>query len=170
MHIIITGEVQSGKSTLAGDLVSFLKEENISLAGILAPGLWKDNQRDGFDLVDLKTGILTPLARRRKNPDNTAITPFEFFTEGMAAGKKALDVNTCRNAHVIMVDEVGKLELEGRGWAGFLDPLLSLEAAIHIWIVREYLVEEVIKKWSLMGVEIIYANHKMAFERLKAFI
>jgi nucleoside-triphosphatase THEP1 len=168
MQIIITGDVQSGKSTLAAKLVKFLADRGVAMAGILALGLWKDDQRQGFDLVDLKTNEITPLARRRTDPDDTSITPFKFFDGGMAAGEKALEATRCRDAAVIMVDEVGKLELKGKGWAPSLDPLLSIGSAVHIWIVRESLVAEVCKRWNIQTPAIVRGDHGDSLERLKA--
>ncbi|MCP4119171.1 MAG: hypothetical protein GY737_27955 [Desulfobacteraceae bacterium] len=168
MQIIITGDVQSGKSTLAAGLVKFLEKRGVAMAGILAIGLWKDDQRHGFDLVDLKTCEKTPLARRRIDPADGSITPFQFFDTGMAAGEKALDAARCHNASVIMVDEVGKLELKGKGWAPFLDSLLAIEPAVHIWIVRESLVAEVCRRWQFQTPVIVRADDGDSLERLKA--
>jgi nucleoside-triphosphatase THEP1 len=167
MHVIITGGVQSGKSTLAAGLVSFLKDRGVPIAGILATGLWKENQRHGFDLTDLKTGVTTPLARRVGHQENSAITPFEFFDKGMAAGQRALDAEGCAHARMIMVDEVGKLELMDRGWAPFLKALVLIPGAVHVWVVRDNLVEAVCHRWHLDRVDIVHVSDTAALERLK---
>ena len=167
IQIIITGGRQSGKSTLAARLVQFLNGRGVPLSGILAIGLWQDDQRQGFDLVDLKTGAKCPLARRQTNSGGNPITPFQFFDKGIAAGARALDEEHCRDTSVIMVDEVGKLELQGEGWARFLDPLLLIRSAVHIWIIRENLVEKVRRKWNLLQVEIIHVEDENSFEKLK---
>jgi len=167
MHIIITGGIQSGKSTLTAALISFLKEEKISLAGILAPGLWRDNQRQGFDLIDLRSCKKYPLARRRPELNEIDLTPFEFFQEGLNAGSRALALENCRKASVIIIDEVGKLELNNSGWANSLQPLLTLNTALHIWVVREKLVDAVRKKWQLDQVEIVDIKNEDSWARLK---
>jgi iron complex transport system ATP-binding protein len=167
MHIIITGGIQSGKSTMAAELLAFLKEKKIAAAGILAPGLWRNNQRRGFDLIDLKNGKKYRLARRRTDLNETDLTPFEFFPEGMKAGTRALTRVNCRKASVIMVDEVGRLELSNSGWAGSLKSLLTLTDALHIWIVREKLVAEVCEKWRLQSVKTLNVEDKNSFTQLK---
>jgi len=166
--IILTGGKQSGKSTLAARLAGWLNKRNIAIAGILAEGLWKDDERQGFDLVDLRTGSRTPLARRLTDPNHDAVTPFNFFPQGMIAGAKALDPERCRGSMVILVDEVGRLEMKGEGWARFLDPLLLLEPAVHIWVVRESLVADVCRRWNLKSVKIIHVNDGNCLETLKA--
>ncbi len=170
MQIIITGGVQSGKSTLAARLVRFLNSRGVSLSGILAIGLWQDDQRLGFDLVDLKTGAKCPLARRRNDLVNSAITPFKFFDQGLAAGARALDQERCCDTSVIMVDEVGKLELSGEGWARFLGPLLAIQTAVHIWIVREKLVDKVCRRWNFEPAEIIHVEDDNSFAKLKTLL
>ncbi len=170
MQIIITGGVQSGKSRLAARLVQFLKSRKVSLSGILALGLWQDDQRLGFDLVDLKTGVKCPLARRQIDLANNTITPFQFFDQGLTAGARALNLERCRDASVIMVDEVGKLELGGEGWARFLEPLLSMGSAIHIWIVRENLIEKVSHKWNLESAKIVHVEDDNNFAKLKTLL
>jgi len=174
MHIIITGGVQSGKSTLAAELVQFLNSQRVSLAGILAQGLWQDNQRQGFDLIDLKSGAKYPLARRRPELENSlgnrGEIPFQFFEQGLAAGFRALDMEACRNSSVIMVDEVGKLELFGEGWASLLEPLLLIKSAVHIWIVREGLVKKVVRTWYLESAEIIHVEDEDSFAKLKTIL
>ena len=170
MQIIITGGVQSGKSTLAARLVYFLNSRGVSLSGILALGLWQDDQRLGFDLVDLKTGAKCPLARRCVDLGSSPIMPFKFFDQGLAAGAGALDQVRCRDTSVIMVDEIGKLELGGEGWARFLEPLLSISSAVHIWVVRENLVEKVCRRWNLESVKIIHVKDDDSFAKLKTLV
>ena len=109
--IILTGEPQEGKSTLLAHALEKLSD--MMVAGILAKGLWRNGLRHGFDLMDLASGLTTPLARR--NPRATpGRVPFTFFDQGMKAGIHALDTAQCRNADLVCVDEVGKLEIPGQ--------------------------------------------------------
>ncbi len=85
--IIITGDTQSGKTTLAEALTGWMKQQGINVAGIIARGLWRNNQRSGFDLVEPGNDHVTSLARRNPDPDKDALTGFTFFDQGLAAGK-----------------------------------------------------------------------------------
>ena len=73
----------------------------------------------------------------------------------------------CRDSSIILVDEVGKLELQEKGWAPFLEPLTTITSAIHIWVVRESLVEKVRRKWNLQQTEVIHIGEHDSFDRLK---
>lgn len=166
--IIITGEIRSGKTTLAQALVLWMRTQAMKVAGILAPGHWRSGQRWGFDLVDLADGRVTPLARRNPSPDKDALTGFTFFPPGLAAGKAALAVDHCRDADRIVVDEIGKLELAGSGWAPYLGPLLAETAAGHIWVVRQSLVDPVCRAWAVRPAAIVSTEDPEALSLLKA--
>ncbi len=165
-RIIITGEKQSGKSTLAAQLADILKNKKYKIAGIIAQGIWKDNNREGFNLIDLKTAQIYPLARRKNTFSKNDLTCFKFFKTGLDAGAAALSVEQCRDADVIFVDEIGKLEIKNLGWANFLSPVLKIRPAAHVWVVRDAFVKNVCKIWKLESTEIINVNNKNALNRM----
>ncbi len=120
--IVITGALHSGKSTLVQRLVDTLRSRGYRISGILARGLWQGDIRSGFEVENLTTGASTALAVRQPvtTPEQLA---FKFFPEGIEAGMGALSVDICRSADVIAIDEIGKLELTGGGWASCVDSL-----------------------------------------------
>ena len=163
--ILVAGNTQSGKSSLIEGLIPVLKQRELKLAGILAKGLWESNLRSGFILIDLKCGKSVPLARRVIN-DGRNTVPFEFFSSGIKTGRRALSVESCAGADIIVVDEVGRLEIAGMGWAPFLTPLLSLKDAVHIWVVRTGLVDDVCRIWNLDQPPQVRADEPNASDRL----
>ncbi len=173
-RIIITGPVQSGKSSLAWALVKKLGQASIPMAGFIAKGLWENNRRCGFDLFDLRTQQMTPLAKRNKEKnsptsDTSVVSngvPYTFFKEGIKAGQRALEAKNCRQAKIIMVDEMGKMELQGNGWASCIPDLLELEQCIHIWIVRETLVDSICCLWPFKTTKIISVDDPEALTKL----
>lgn len=166
--IIITGDIQSGKSTAAADLAEFLEASNRKISGVLAKGLWKNNLRHGFDLIDLATKAAMPFARRKEQSGPDDVTGFDFFESGLAFAAQALDVKTCGSSDAVFVDEVGKMELAGAGLAPFLVPLLSIRHACHIWIVRKTLVKKVCDLWKLNHPEIIDISRTDGLPEIKA--
>jgi nucleoside-triphosphatase THEP1 len=56
---------------------------------------------------------------------------------------------------VVIVDEVGPLELRGRGWSQRLSELLLEPGSILIVAVRENLTEAVIERFNIKNVRII---------------
>ena len=174
-RIIITGEIQSGKTTLAAALVDSLRMKGRSVAGFLALGIWDDDQRSGFDLLDLTTNAVTPLARRAMTEQAGEITPFIFNEAGLAAGRGLLSPESAGKSEYIFIDEVGKLEMKGAGWAPELSPLLeavSQEDALPertlIWLVRATLVEAVMRRWDVPRTDIVSADSDDALEQLQS--
>lgn len=167
--IILTGTCRSGKSTLLFALLRSLRRELLKVAGIIADGLWENGMRSGFNLLDLKSGVFTPLCRRSADGESRGSTPFVFFQEGMAAGEKALSIMNCSSADVVIVDEVGPLEIRGEGWAPYLPPLLALEGPAHLWVVRHTCLEKVQRKWGLEDAEIVDVKEPGAARLLKSF-
>jgi nucleoside-triphosphatase len=166
--IILAGPNQSGKSTILSALAGLLRAKGCKLAGILAYGLWRDNVRIGFDIVDLSDERVAPLCRRTRKDEIISGIPFRFLDAGVATGMKALSVESCAGADIVIVDEVGPLELRGHGWAECLDSLLKLHGATHIWVVRSDCVQAVCRKWNLANAEIVMVEGPDALNRLLA--
>ena len=166
--IIVTGRPHSGKSTLIRDRVGRVREAGGKVAGILARGLWQDGIRDGFDLTDLSRNETTPLCRRIPGGGLENGIPFAFSEAGLEAGYQALSPGQCEHADVAVVDEVGFLELDGRGWGPCLGPLLELKIPCLIWVVQSVLVERVCRRWGLMPEALISVEEADAVGRLEA--
>ena len=138
--IFLTGDRQSGKTSLILEIAEQARRHGRQVAGIACPGLWKNQMRSGFELLELDSGQRHLLSKRV--PGLQPI-PFMFDALGLEKGKNALSVRRCGGADLIIVDEVGPLELQGEGWAPCLDSLLQLTAPVQIWVVRRPLVQQV---------------------------
>lgn len=168
--IILTGPKHAGKTTLLDRFVHSAILKGMHVSGILAKGLWKNGLRDGFDLVDLFDGTTVPLARRLKRTDPERKTVFEFDERGEAAGATALSEERCLDADIVIVDEVGKLEVSGMGWAPFLRPFLGPGRPLCIWAVRKDLLLAVLKTWELQNAIIIDLEEEDPLGRLQQIV
>jgi nucleoside-triphosphatase THEP1 len=147
--VILTGRTGSGKTTLAGLVTEELHARGVRVAGILARGLLAGSRRSGFDLVDLSTGRSMPLCRVGEpgGPGHQRCGPFEFTRAGLEFGGSALAVDAGR-ADVVVIDEVGPLELSGGGWADALDSLtVHFDGALLI-VARLAVVDAVRTRWG----------------------
>jgi nucleoside-triphosphatase len=165
--VVVTSPQHTGKSSLIARYVNLCGQKKVGVAGILAEGLWENNQRSGFNLVDLSTGVRVPLAVRSA-PHGPARIRFDFFPEGIEAARAALDADRCATADLIVVDEVGKLEVIGQGWAPYLPPLVALPGKTHIWAVRSSLVDAVAERWGITPHAIVDARSQDALNELRA--
>jgi len=165
--IILSGPGQSGKTTLLSALVCRLREEGVKVAGILAEGLWENGVRSGFNLIDLSDNSSVSLSRRIPDNDLRNGIPFDFYEAGLSAGMKALSPTRCAGADVVILDEVGYLELQGKGWSSSLQALLEIEGIVHVWAVRRKLLDKVRAAWDLEAARIVSVEEPDALNRLK---
>lgn len=165
---ILSGPCQSGKTTLLSALANLLRKEYLTVAGILAVGLWEKNVRSGFNLIDLTDGSTTPLSHRIPDEGLHDGIPFVFYETGFEAGMNALSPEKCRGADVVIIDEVGFLELQGKGWASCLPRLLEIDGKVHVWAVRGKILGKVRSAWGLENAQIISVEEHDALNHLKA--
>ena len=138
--ILLKGDRHSGKTGFILELARQTRCRGRRVAGIACPGLWKNNLRNGFELLELDTGRRDLLSMRV--PGLRPI-PYMFDALSVEKGKNALSIPRCCGADLIIVDEVGPLELKGQGWASCLHSLLQLSAPVQVWVVRRFLAKQV---------------------------
>ena len=114
-----------------------------------------DGPSGSFNILDLVSGKILPLASRRFSEGWEPIGNFYFNPEGMLMGKNILEDPLINNNDLIVVDEIGPFELEGKIWAESLTRLLAMRSSPVLLVVREQLVSRVIQQWSLKDVMII---------------
>jgi len=166
--ILVTGPKHSGKTTLVETAIAPLAGQGVRIAGILARGLWLDGLRVGFDLINLDSGHCTPLARRRTGHHPEHRMMFDFFDAGFLAGAEALSLDVCRAADVVVVDEIGRLEARGDGWAPHLRQLLTLEGSLLILVARLDCMPLIRERFGLYDVPLIDVRDPGALDRLRA--
>jgi nucleoside-triphosphatase THEP1 len=151
---IVTGIVGEGKTAWLVKLTGLLKEKGVEVGGILALRIVDDGKTTGYDITDITTGRRTPFLRQTGDAE-IGVERFTLDRSGVIAGNTALDPAVNRNMNVIIVDEVGPLELRGEGWSGRIRELLLESAATLIFAVRKNLAEAVTDKFGITGATVI---------------
>jgi len=137
--VLWTGKRHSGKTTGAARLVRAARAKGYSVAGLVAPAVYRDSTLIGFDAVDLRSRQRAALAR-----DNGGTTGrFDFLAEGLGLGNASLSPAATASADLVVVDEFGPLELNRQGWRRSVDLLVQSSEAIILLVVREELADEV---------------------------
>ena len=153
--ILWRGARHSGKTTAAGKLAEQARDEDFSVAGLLAPAIYVDRCLRGFEGVDLRNGTRTLLANRGQRPDTEQ---FVFTEAGLKFGRNALDIDAVKSAELIIVDEFGPLELAGGGWRRNVDILLTSTDAVVVLVVRDEIAGKVKKLYAAVGGEQVAAG------------
>ena len=126
--VLITGPIDSGKTTSLERLVEIEKTKGNSPTGIIGRGVFDGEAKIGFDAVDVSAGSSWPLARIGKEiKDGFSVGKFTFSNEALELAQATL-LNFRQNG-VVFLDEVGPLELAGEGYADCLRTLLDSNIA-----------------------------------------
>jgi len=139
---ILTGDRNSGKTYRCSELVSYLKETNLSIGGILCPPVFHDNQKVAIKIVDIQTeqsrllGCTSTSETCTIHVGNWWLDP-EVITWGNQIIHKAT------NSDILLIDEIGPLELE-------FDK--GLTAAIHVLDKEKYNRAVVVIRPELLSI------------------
>jgi nucleoside-triphosphatase THEP1 len=141
---LLTGPTQSGKTTLLQELVKLMQERGIRSAGFLAPGTFNGGRRDEIFLKPLPGGRKSLLAGRKPQPGSIQFRQFYFNPATLQLGNKLIrDATKENHPEVFILDEVGPMEMQGRGWYSSLELLKDDKRFVQVWVVREKLAREV---------------------------
>ncbi len=166
---IISGAVDEGKTTAIRKLIDVFKENNIKSAGIYSLKIIENNLIVGYDIVDIITGAKTPFLRLGNSEYTDRIGKFEIINEGIKAGQQALYLAETSDFEIVVIDEVGLLETEGKAWSDNITHLIKLSKVNLILTVRNTNVEKVLQKWNFKAYYELNLS-KSDFDNIKNFI
>lgn len=140
MIFIITGPQHSGKTTLLRKTANKLKKKNIQTEGFLSLAVTENNNDSGYDLFDLKEQITVPFIRRKGKKDWEKIGPFYFFPQGLAYAKRLILLSS--EDSVLIIDEIGPLELKGKGLWPAVKQVIFSDWRISLVVVRRSILDD----------------------------
>lgn len=136
---ILTGAFGSGKTTACLRLIDMARQSGLECAGIVCPGRFEGAIKVGIDILDVRTNDRRPLAYVDDQPAALRTTHYRFDADVMAWGVTIL--NTACPCDILLVDELGPLELErGQGWINALEILRTGQFILAVVVVRPELV------------------------------
>jgi nucleoside-triphosphatase THEP1 len=150
--VIITGDIQQGKTTFAQKLISKLLEQRIMVAGFLSIGINENGIRTGFILSDIETARQIELCSDKKDEKRLKLGRFYFNQEAISFGNEILNTDNLVDNQLIVIDEIGPLELNGQGWSSSIDKITRSYMIPHLWVVRKSLVQKISRKWNIGNV------------------
>ncbi|MFC1956065.1 nucleoside-triphosphatase [Chloroflexota bacterium] len=134
MVIIVTGGVGAGKTTVCSKLISVVRNKGITCGGILT---YKAIDKS-ITIEDIQSGekeTLASISKSRVGPR----TPRYFFNQkGIDFGIKAIERGT--SAEILVIDEVGQLELGGEGFTNVFELINSEKVQDCIIVIRSALL------------------------------
>jgi len=145
---LVTGQIQEGKSSYVDDLVKEGKTK-FKVAGFIAPGTFKNNKRHSFSLMDLSKGESFLLGSRDKKDNWIRHKEFYFDPKSFLRGNSIIQDALKSEADLVILDELGPMELAGKGWANAIKMLEQNYDTAQVWVVRERILSEVKDRWHI---------------------
>lgn len=162
MPLIITGPINSGKSTFIYQIAQELLQHNITIGGIFNLPVFELGTKIGYDshsavflslLLQQSLRVIkgTPFARLKSLVPHPTKTDIEFgqwiiFHEGIQFCIQQIETAINQQKQVIFIDEIGPLEIAGQGFRSILDTILLGKDKLPshlILVVRDSIVESV---------------------------
>lgn len=150
MHtFIITGNVEDGKSLFLKDLADFLKLFEKSMCGFISRGQFTSEGHKDFILKDLNSEREIHLASRKEIPLYQNYGKFYFNPLAIDLGNEIIQKAIDSKAKIIIIDEIGPLELNENIWYNSFINLLENYKGILIFSTRKRLVDAVVEKFKI---------------------
>ncbi len=152
--IVLTGRPGSGKTTTLERIIDSLVGNGCDVAGLIQPGEFQEGAKVGFSIKDLRTGEEAPLARRTSRESGQHGTGFLFDEAGLELARQALA--SVPEGAVLVVDELGPVELRGQGHMPALRQALALRPPrVLILVVRRHLVPALLAALSATDAHVV---------------
>ena len=151
---LVTGAIGEGKTAWLARLTGLLKERGIRTGGILALRIMEEGKTTGYDISNIRTGERTPFLRQTGEA-TTGVERFTMDEAGYRAGLRALGPSANRTVDVVIIDEVGPLELRDQGWSDSIRGLMHETGTVLIIAVRKSLTVKVTDKFGIEAAGII---------------
>jgi molybdopterin converting factor small subunit/nucleoside-triphosphatase THEP1 len=143
---ILTGPVDSGKTTFLLEILSGPDGSSPPgsapprpLAGYLSPRVLEKGRTEGYNLFALGDGSVRPFLRKKGEPGWPKVGPYSLIPETLALAERI--IRESRPGSLLVVDEIGPLEMSGAGvWPALSDVLREGERDLLL-VVRDSLLE-----------------------------
>jgi len=164
MIYLLTGPVHSGKTTFLTQIIRSLREKGFEVGGFLSVPIWNGDERTGYDLHDLSKEELIPFIRGDGERSWQKIGPYFFIPDGLERAKNILLRTGATD--LLVVDEVGPLELSGQGLWPVLKDVISNCGKDCLLVVRESILGDFLKTLSGFDVKVFHIQDEGIFARM----
>jgi len=165
--VVVTADRGSGKTTFIKEIATILEEKKIPYSGFYAEGTWDSQKvRNTFTLTLLPSKESTLLC------DTTTDSwplhgRFRFSPDAIGKGTETILNAPART--IVIIDEIGVMELNGEVWSTALTKILAKNQNPVIISVRKHFLSDVQRKWNLNDAIIYDATTDCPEDAVKTF-
>jgi nucleoside-triphosphatase len=147
VKLLVVGEPRSGKTSWCREYIDWWRKCGSSVGGILSPAIEKQGQRVGSNALDLLTGREVPfvrLSRNRSFQGGETVGHYTISRDGIIFACDAIKRAVESRCGLVVIDEVGPLELGGKGLMPAVE--LALASAVNALIVVRSSLKEALQR------------------------
>jgi nucleoside-triphosphatase THEP1 len=145
---ILSGEIQSGKTSLCLELVDQARNEGVVIGGLLSPAVFKEGKKVAVDVLDLKSTQRRRLAVSNVDQSSQLTTKrWAFDPTAMEWGnRQLLQAVPC---DLLLIDELGPLEFyQDKGWLNGFKVLQEGKFGSALVVIRPSLLAVALRRWK----------------------
>ncbi len=150
--IVITGDLEIGKTSLCLDIAGLAQESGIKVTGLVSPGVFEDGYKKAIDVQDVLTGERRRLAELKEQVETDLETKrWSFYPEAVSWGNNVLQ--KALPTEILIIDELGPLEFNrAQGWVEAFDAIDSGEFQTALLVFRPSLVQQASRRWRITRI------------------
>ena len=159
--ILLTGEIESGKTNLCLEIAELARESGIKVAGLVSPAVFDCGAKTAIDVQDLLTGERHRLAELRDVAETKLETKrWSFFPEIVSWGNQVLQ--RAIPCDLLIIDELGPLEFNrAQGWFEAFKVIETGKFQVAFLVIRPSLVQQASSRWDITRViDLPGSDHK----------
>lgn len=146
MVIIITGAIGIGKSTVCKTVVNVARNHGYSCGGVITSKIGNED----IVIKDILTGKTKDFASTSNDYGGPRTHKYFFNPQGTDFGNLAIEKGIA--ADILVIDEIGQLELSGHGFTGVIGMISKDKVGNCILVIRKSLLSDYL---SFLGAEIL---------------
>ena len=156
---LVTGDREEGKTAFVNKMIGEMKQEGRKITGFLAIGIHDAKGiRRGFTIRNIETGEESEFCVTDGPAGWEKVGKFKINPAGLAKGYEWMSSEKIRESDVLVIDELGPLEMAGRGWSDLISRILLEDPKPMIWTVRRSLAAKIAVKWNVGEVRVVDAG------------
>lgn len=172
-NFFVTGPPRSGKSSLILEIIKELQAHRIGLRGVVCPEIRRDNRRWGFKLKVIPEGDERILASVEiRSPFRVSKYGVDISVLDNFAAKAILDAAQDPSILVIVIDEIGKMELLSKRFRQAVKVALNSEKFVLgvMGRIRDPLVNEIRHRRDTAVFSLFFNTPPTQRQRIKKII
>lgn len=155
MTILITGKINGGKTSR---MLALSKEQPCG-DGFISPKVFSEGVFIGYDIQHLSTGETYPFIRRKDSipavwDEAFIYGAYSFSQKALERAEGIIDKAISNKNFPLYIDEIGPVELAGRGFATLLERALKAGCDLCL-AVRESCLDDVVQRFGINEYELL---------------